>query len=525
MNNSNNQSAFFKDIGSDIPASIVVFLVALPLCLGIALASGAPLFSGIIAGIVGGIVVGSLSGSQLSVSGPAAGLTIIVFTAISKLPAFEAFLLVVVLAGIFQVILGKLKAGIIGDFIPASVIKGMLTAIGIILIFKQLPHLVGFDSDFEGDEEFFQKDGHNTFSEIYYAFQATQIGAIAIGAVSILIQILWESKFIKSNKVLSLFPASLLVVFTGVALNEYFGKFLPEYYLSPAFMVSIPITSSVHEFGSLFTFPDVKYITNVNVWISAATIAIIASLESLLSLEAANKLDPYRRVAPANRELTAQGFGNIVSGLLGGIPVTAVIVRSSANINSGAKTKLSAILHGILLLICVAFIPSLLNKIPLSSLAAILIFVGYKLTKPDVFKEVYSKGIDQFLAFVITIVAILFTDLLIGIIIGVLFSFYFTIKSSYQSGVMIVNDENRYLVKFGQEVSFINKSYLRHSLEDIPDNSSLLIDSTKSRFIDKDIVEVVIEFARHASLKNIKIEIKEDNRSERDFFKGMVVNK
>ena len=410
---------YLKNLGTDLPASIVVFLVALPLCLGIALGSGAPLFSGIIAGMVGGIIIGSLSGSQLSVSGPAAGLTAIVFAAITKLQVYEAFLLAVVLAGIIQMILGFLKAGILGDYVPNSVIKGMLAAIGIILILKQLPHFVGYDKDYEGDESFSQGDDENTFSAIFNSFDAITPAALIIGVISIIILIIWETKFFKSNKVLSLIPGPLVVVLLGVLLNYIFN--INENYFHwgdrKVNLVTLPIAENASMFVSFFTFPDFSHIKNPQVWISGLTIAIVASLETLLGIEAVDKLDPLKRVTPTNRELKAQGVGNMVSGLLGGLPLTSVVVRSSANVMAGAKTKISTITHGFLLLVSVYFIPDILNTIPLSALAAILIFTGYKLAKVGLFKDFYRKGIDQFVPFVVTVLAILLTDLLIGIVV------------------------------------------------------------------------------------------------------------
>jgi MFS superfamily sulfate permease-like transporter len=498
----------FRNAINDIPASLVVFLVALPLCLGIALGSNAPLFSGIIAGIVGGIVVGALSGSQLSVSGPAAGLTVIVAAAIAKLPAYEAFLLAVVIAGIIQVMLGKLNAGVIGDFIPSSVIKGMLAAIGIILIMKQFPHLIGYDADFEGDETFIQTDGENTFSELIRSVGYITPVAVIIGFLALVIQIVWETPFFKSNKILSLIPSALIVVATGVVINYLFTLNQSELALGKNHLVSIPVSSSFSEFGTFFTFPQIKYLSNIQVWISALTIGIVASLESLLSLEATDNLDPYKRVSPPNRELVAQGAGNIVSGLIGGLPVTAVIVRSSANVNAGAKSKLSAILHGVLLLLSVYFIPQLLNFIPLAALAGVLMFVGFKLAKPKIFIDLFKKGVDQFVPFVVTIIAILLTDLLVGILIGMLSGLYFTMRSNFKNAIFIIKDGTNYLVRFRSEVSFLNKSFLKTKLEEIPDGSYVLIDGTKSNFIDGDIVEVVQDFMKHCELKNIKVEFK-----------------
>lgn len=499
---------YFQNIGSDLPASIVVLLVALPLCLGIALGSGAPLFSGIIAGMVGGIVIGLLSGSQLSVSGPAAGLTVIVATAIVKLQVYEAFLLAVVIAGIIQVILGFIKAGVIGDYVPNSVIKGMLAAIGFILILKQFPHLVGYDADFEGDESFSQGDKENTFSEMFQAIEFITPSALVIGGISLLILILWERKFIKNNKVLKLIPGALMVVFVGVLINQFFLSSKPDYALDAKHLVSLPVATDLASFFSFFTFPDIKFLNNPNVWISAFTLAIVASLETLLGIEAVDKLDPLKRVTPTNRELKAQGVGNIVSGLIGGLPLTSVVVRSSANVSAGGKTKVSTIMHGTMLLICVMLIPSLLNKIPLSALAAVLIFTGYKLAKISLFKEFFQKGWDQFIPFVVTILAILFTDLLIGIMVGIGVGLFFMIRSNFRSSVMVVHDKNNYLIRLRKDVSFLNKPIIKKKLEEVPRNAFVLIDATRADYIDKDVIEEINNFLCHAHIKNIKIEIK-----------------
>src|SRR5690242_10860581 len=411
----------------DLPSSVVVFLVALPLCLGIALGSGAPLFSGIIAGMVGGIVIGAFSGSQLSVSGPAAGLSTIVAAAILKLDVYEAFLVAVVLGGIFQIILGFLKAGILGDYIPSSVIKGMLAAIGVILILKQFPHLVGYDANPEGDETFSQTDGDNTFSGLYDGLRHLLPGALIIGLISLAIMVIWENVVAKKAKFLQMMPAPLIVVAVGIIINETFKTSSPAFAIKESHLVSIPVATSVNGFVSFFTFPDFSHIFNYNIWLTGFTIAIVASLETLLNIEAADDLDPYQRVTPTNRELMAQGAGNMISGLIGGLPITSVVVRTSANINAGARTKMSAIFHGVLLLLSVAFIPKLLNLIPLSALAAILIYTGYKLAKPSLFVNFYKKGWDVFVPFVLTIVAILLTDLLKGILIGCVVGMFFVI--------------------------------------------------------------------------------------------------
>jgi MFS superfamily sulfate permease-like transporter len=510
---------YLKSLVTDIPSSLVVFLVALPLCLGIALGSNAPLFSGLIAGIVGGIVVGILSGSQLSVTGPAAGLTAIVVVAIGKLQIYEAFLLAVVIGGVFQLILGFLKAGVLGDYIPSSVIKGMLAAIGLILILKQLPHLVGYNADFVGDETFEQKDGENTITELFRAFTHMLPLALGIGVLSIIIQTVWDKFIVKLHKTFGLIPSPLIVVLVAVGINEFIKTSSPQLALTSSHLVNIPIANSISEFTSFFTSPDFSSFTNFTVWTTALTLAIVASLETLLNIQAADELDPYKRVTPTNRELKAQGIGNIVSGLIGGLPVTSVIVRTSANINSGAKTKMSAIIHGILLLLCVGLIPKILNLIPLSALAGILIYTGYKLAKPSIFKSFYVKGWAQFLPFVITIIAILFTDLLIGILIGCVVGLFFVMRSNFKSAVFVVNDQNNYLFRLRKDVSFLNKPIIKRKLEEVPENSYVLIDATRADFIDKDIIEVIEDFMMHAHLSSITVELKKSAYKDHGFEK------
>jgi carbonic anhydrase len=499
---------FFKNFGADMSASMVVFLVSLPLCLGIALGSGAPMFAGIIGGIVGGIIIGSLSGSALSVSGPAAGLTVVVASAIIGLPSFEAFLLAVVIAGIFQVILGFVKAGIIGDYIPSSVIKGMLAAIGIILILKQVPHFIGYDANFEGDESFIQNNNENTFSGLFQALENTAPLAIIIGVVSLFIQILWDKVLLKKSKIFKLIPAPLIVVITAVVINISFSGNQHSWTLKGDHLVSIPIAESFNGFFSFFKFPDFQYLGNIKVWVTAFSIAMVASLETLLNIEAADEMDPFKRVTPANRELKAQGIGNMFSGFLGGLPLTSVIVRTSANVNAGARSKASAIFHGFFILISVAFIPAILNLIPLSALAAVLIYIGYKLAKPSLFRSFYKNGMDQFLPFVITIVAILFTDLLIGIIIGIVAGLFFVMRSNFKASVFIVHDNNKYLFRLRKDVSFLNKSILKRKLEAVPKDSFVFIDALRADFIDKDVIEVINDFLKHAHLKNITVEVK-----------------
>ena len=504
----------FQNAAADIPASVVVFLVALPLCLGIALGSNAPLFSGIIAGMVGGIVIGLLSGSSLSISGPAAGLTAIVVGAIAKMPSYEAFLLSVVIAGVLQVILGYLKAGIIGDYIPNSVIKGMLASIGIVIILKQLPHLVGYDKDYSGDETFLQADHNNTFSGLINAINHITPIALIIGLISMAILIAWDRPALKKMKLFKTIPGPLVVVIIGILMNVFFTTPATRFSLNSTQLVNLPIATSLSSFAGFFMFPKWQYLSNIDVWTVGLTIALIASIETLLGVEAVDKLDPLKRRTPTNRELKAQGVGNIVSGLLGGLPLTSVIVRGSANVEAGAKSKLSAIMHGLLLLLSVLLIPGLMNKIPLSALAAILVLTGFKLVKPALFKDMFKKGWDQFLPFVITLVAILLTDLLVGIVIGTIIALFSLIRSNFKSAVMVVHNDRNYLVRFRKDISFLNKPIVKSKLESVPADSFVVIDITRADFIDKDIIDVINEYLQHAHLKNILVEIKKSSVKE-----------
>ncbi len=503
----------------DLPASIVVFLVALPLCLGIALASGAPLISGIVAGVVGGVVVGAMSRSPLSVSGPAAGLASIVFIAIQDLNSFPAFLCSVVIAGLLQILFGYLRAGVIGHFVPLAVIKGMLAAIGLILILKQIPHAVGYDADFEGDESFLQPDGENTFTDIIQAWNFLTPGAVAVALVSLLILILWDRPAFKQHKVIKLIPGPLLVVLTGILLNALFARYFINYQIMPSHLVSLPEISQATGFVSLLTFPDVTQLLNPKIYTIAVTLALVASLETLLSIEAADKLDPFKRITPLNRELKSQGVANVVSGILGGLPVTSVIVRTSANVAAGARSKLSAIAHGVLLGGAILLVPKFLELIPLSCLAAILLMVGYKLTSLTVVKDIYAKGKTQFVPFVVTIIAILFSDLLLGVFIGLLVSLFFVIKTNFKSAVFLMNDGDNYIIKFTKDVSFLNKSSLRRSLEKIPAGASLMIDGANAEFIDQDIMAILEDYRNEATSKNISLEFKKSNRAMNSFFR------
>jgi len=519
----------FKYIKNDLPASVVVFFVALPLCLGIALASGAPLFSGVIAGVIGGIVVGSLSGSQLGVSGPAAGLAAIVFTAIADLGGYENFLLAVVLGGVIQLIFGFLKAGIIGYYFPSSVIKGMLTGIGIIIILKQIPHFFGYDADPEGDFSFLQVDGENTFSEIIKSIKHISLGSTVIALIGMAIMLLWDTVLAKKAKFFKVIQGPLVAVVIGViyyiltANNSVIG-------IASENLVSVPVPDSATSFFNQFSFPNFGAITNPKIWIVAFTIALVASLETLLCVEAADKLDPEKRVTPTNRELLAQGSGNILSGLIGGLPITQVIVRSSANVQSGGRTKLSAIIHGFLLLISVILMPSILNKIPLSVLAAILLIVGYKLAKPSLFISMYKMGWKQFLPFAVTVIGIVFTDLLVGIALGLGVGIVVILIKSYQNSHFLhiedkSNGVHKIKMTLAEEVTFFNKGAILKELDSLPNETHLEIDVRKTRYLDNDIIEILEDFSEKAENKEINVKllsergIIENPKSYIEFFK------
>ncbi len=497
---------YFRHVKEDVPAGMVVFLVALPLCLGIALASGAPLFSGLIAGLVGGLVVAWLSGSQLSVSGPAAGLTVIVFNALQTLGSFQALLVACVLAGILQLVLGFLKAGVIASFFPSAVIEGMLAAIGLILIIKQIPHAVGFDDSFEGDESYMKGTAESSFFELFDSLKAISPGAVVISVVGLLILIVWGLPWFKKQALLKLIPGPLVTVVWGVGFNLFAAKYAPEWQVTSNHLVNLPVSEQPSDFLNNLVFPDFSYLNNPQVYVVAVTIAIIASLETLLSLEATDKLDPLKRLAPANRELKAQGMGNIISGMLGGLPMTAVIVRSSANINAGGKTSLSCFIHGVFLLISVVFFARYLNAIPLACLAAILLHTGYKLAKPSIFIDYYRKGMSQLLPFVITISAILATDLLKGMAIGMAIGLFFVIKANYHAAITLTKTGNQYMITLNKDVSFLNKALLRKFILLVEENSTVTIDAQKAQFIDHDILETIDDFLASAPDSNIRVE-------------------
>jgi len=506
----NSNDSLFASLKNDIPASIVVFFVALPLCLGIALASGAPLFSGLIAGIVGGIIVGFLSGSHIGVSGPAAGLAAIVLVAISTLGSWENFLMAVVLGGIIQLVFGVLKLGVIGYYFPSSVIKGMLTGIGLIIILKQIPHFFGYDAVPEGNFAFLQMDGENSLSEIGVMLDNISIGPTIIACVSLAILLLWDKVLAHKSKFFKIVQGPLVAVVLGIIYyNVTKGT---EYGITSDHLVSVPVPDDFSSFLGQFSLPNFGAITNPAVWVTAFTIALVASLETLLCVEATDKLDPEKRVTPTNRELIAQGTGNIISGMIGGLPITQVIVRSSANIQSGGKTKKSAIIHGFFLLISVLLIPGLLNMIPLSVLAAVLLIVGFKLAKPALFKVMYDLGWKQFLPFIVTVLGIIFTDLLVGIGMGLAVGICVILLKSYQNSHFLhiedkSNGKQKFKMTLAEEVTFFNKGAILNELDRLPEDSFLELDVRKTRYLDNDIIEILEDFALKAKNKNIDIKL------------------
>lgn len=511
---------FFKHWRNDLPSSLVVFLVALPLCLGVGLAStnvegveGMPnIFSGLIAGVIGGIVVGILSGSRLGVSGPAAGLITIVTAAIITLGSFQAFLVAVIMAGVLQILAGFLKAGVIGSYFPSSVIKGMLAAIGLTLILKEIPHALGYDADFMGDEAFLQMDGRNTFSELLYALEALHPGAIIISFISIAILIILERPYFKKMALFKILPGALFVVVIGILINLAFSMSGQISMLEGDHLVRIPEIRSLGDLNGFFTMPDLTVLKRPEVYVIAFTIALVGSLETLLSVEATDKLDPDKHRTPTNRELKAQGVGNIISGLLGGLPITQVIIRSSANINSGGKSRLSTILHGFLLIITLLFIPGVLNMIPLASLAAILLMVGYKLAKIDLIKRMYQLGHEQFLPFMATIVGVMLTDLLKGIGIGLLVAVFFILRRNYRNNYKtkeLDKDGNKqFKITLSEQVTFLNKASIIQLLNELKENQTVILDGSKCQAVDHDILEIIRDFRDFGSKeKNIDLKI------------------
>lgn len=519
----------FSNLKSDFASGLVVFLVALPLCLGIALASGAPLFSGIISGIVGGIIVGYLSQSHLSVSGPAAGLTAIVLTAITDLGSFNAFLLAVLLAGLIQLALGFIKAGSISNYFPNNVIEGMLAGIGVIIILKQIPHAFGYDPDFEGDESFFQPDGQNTFSEIFNIFNHIQLGSIVIAATSLAILILWNK--VDVLKKIKLIPPALVAVIVSILLNEFFIQSGSNLAIVKEHLVSLPVPTTLEEFKNIIVTPDFTAISNSKVWIVAITIAIVASIETLLCIEASDRMDAQKRYTNTNVELKAQGIGNIISSILGGLPMTSVVVRTSANNTAGAKSKMSAIIHGVLLLVSVVAIPSILNKIPLATLAAVLLLVGYKLANPITIKHFWEKGKYQFIPFIATFGAVVFTDLLKGVALGMIISIIFVLKGNMKRAYHFRKEEYHdgdiIHIDLAQEVSFLNKAAIKTTLSEIPENAFVTINASNTVYIAHDILTLITEFAE-INAKELKIDVKLEgfkkayNLENNEYFKSTV---
>lgn len=499
----------FANLKSDFASGLVVFLVALPLCLGIALASGAPLFSGIIAGVVGGIVVGLLSTSHLSVSGPAAGLTAIVLTAITDLGAFNVFLVAGVIAGVLQLILGFVKAGTISNYFPTNVIEGMLAGIGVIIILKQIPHAFGYDADFEGDEAFMH-DGQNTFSDLFHIFDHIQLGSILIAAISLAILILWNK--IEFLRRLKLIPPALIAVIVSILLNEFFVQTGSNLAILKEHLVSLPVPDSFEELTNIIVMPDFTALTNQKVWIVGVTIAVVASIETLLCIEAADRMDVQKRYTDTNVELKAQGIGNILSSLIGGLPMTSVVVRTSANAAAGAKSKMSTIIHGIFLLVSVLAIPVILNKIPLATLAAVLLMVGYKLANPKTIKHFWQRGKYQFVPFIATFVGVVFTDLLKGVALGMIISVIFILrgnmKRAYHFRKEEYHDGDIIHIDLAQEVSFLNKAAIKSTLSEIPENSKVVIDASQTVYIAHDVLDLIREFKKtRATEENIKVKL------------------
>ncbi|WP_162342874.1 SulP family inorganic anion transporter [Cyclobacterium salsum] len=519
-----NKASKRQHFKTDLSAGLVVFLIALPLCLGISLASGAPLFAGIISGIIGGILVGFVSKSNINVSGPAASVALVVLTAIQTLGSYQAVLLAVVLAGVIQIALGYMKAGTVAYFFPNAMIKGILASIGLVLILKQIPHALGIDQVFEGMESFSQNDGKNTFTEIIYVLQNIGWGATIITLVSLAIIISWDQPKLKKYPFFRFFPSALTAVITSILINEWVYKsFFPQLTLSTEHLVTLPVASDFMDFFNFFSFPDFSQISNPEILTIALSIAFIASLESLLSTEAGDKLDPYKRKTSTNTELKAQGIGNIVAGLVGGLPITAVIVRTSANVNSGGRTQTATITHGVLMLICVAFIPGILNKIPLASLSAVLFVVGYKLTSYPIYKNVFKQGKKQFLPFIITILVVMFSDLITGILVGGTVAVFFVLRDNYKNAYLYnkvsKEGENKTVVNLAEEVTFLNKADIMLFLDHLPEKHEVVIDGSRSVFIHPDIYDILEDFKHTAAYKDIKLTtIGLDNRSKTKSF-------
>ncbi|WP_439504842.1 SulP family inorganic anion transporter [Sediminibacterium sp.] len=517
---------YFK---ADMLAGMVVFLVALPLCLGIAVASGAPPFAGIITGVIGGIAVGYMSNSNVSVSGPAAGLIAIILVAITDL-GYQTFLSAVVIAGLIQLVLGLAKAGGISSYFPTSVIEGMLVAIGIIIIKKELPHAIGYDLDHQGDYFYYSIfDDKNYLADLIHSFNYAHAGSIIIALVSILVIIAFNK--VPALKKIKAIPGALVAVVAGILLNELFAVALPDFVVKDEHLVLLPIATSFTEFTNQFTAPSVEGFLNMKAWIVGITIAIVASIETLLCLEAGDKMDPLKRFSSANKELTAQGIGNMLAGLIGGLPMTSVIVRTSANINAGAKTKLAAIAHGVFLLLAVLAIPGLLNKIPMASLAAILIMIGLKLASVKTFKHMWHNGMQQFIPFIVTVIAVVFTDLLKGVGIGLVVSIYFILKGNMKLAYFFKKEKHHagetIHIDLAQEVSFLNKAAIKQTLAHLPNNCTVVINAANTVYIDYDVLEMIKDYMNFGSKdKNISVILQDfkDEYKMQDYASNHVTN-
>ncbi|MHC4973709.1 MAG: SulP family inorganic anion transporter [Planctomycetota bacterium] len=497
---------------ADLVSGAVVFLVALPLCLGVALAAGAPLTSGVIAGVVGGLVVTLVSRSALGVSGPSPGMTVIVLAAVHDL-GFQAFLLAVVISGVLQVVAGFLRAGIIGYYFPSSVVKGMLAGIGIILVLKQVPYALGYAATYEGDLQFAEADGGNSFTEIAAAVAQAAPGALLIALVSLAILLAWERPALRRRPRLAAIPAPLIVVVAGVILNEALGLLAPGWRLAGDQLVALPTPASPSEWFGLLTFPDFSALAEQTVYVFAFTLAVIGSLETLLSVEAVDKIDPDRRITPTSLELKAQGVGNMVSGLLGGLPVTQVIVRSAANVQAGGRTRFASFVHGGLLLLCVVLLPGVLNRIPLACLAGILLVTGYKLARVSVFREMARLGWWQFVPFLVTVVGLVLTDMLTGLALGMIVGVFHILKVHYATGFLKESEEGgHYRLVLAEHMSFLHKASVMRELSTLPDGSTVTIDGSRCRLADHDVREVIQEFARSAPGRGIEVRLESLDR-------------
>lgn len=509
--NSNSEmdnGGLFANLKYDLPAGVAVFLITIPLSLGIALASGAPLFSGLIAGIISGLVIAPLSGSSLGISGATAGLAMIVWTAIDKL-GFNGFLLALVIAGVFQIIMGLSKAGVIAYYFPSSVVNGMLSGMGLILFLKQIPHAIGYDRDYEGDTSFIQADNYSSFTELAHMLEFSSPTAIMIALTSLAILFLWEQPFMKKHRFFQLFQGALIAILAAVLINQGLQSFYPELALSGNHLVMIPVLNNAGDLLSQLHFPDFSLLNNPAVYLAALAIAVVASLKTLLSVEAVDKMDPYKRVTPTNRELIVQGIGNACSGLIGGLPMAQVVVRSSIGIQSGARTKATGIICGLLLLFAVIFIPTMINKIPLASLASVLLVVGYKLIRPKVFTTMYKAGMYHFIPFCVTILGMIFTDLLIGLVIGLISALFSILLENYKSAFYFNESHigNKTILRLSEHISFLNKANIQQTLEQLPDHSEVVIDATRSKYIDYDVFEIIENFKIEAQRKHIKLTI------------------